>query len=39
MAHGKNSKFDKRRDFDKAVGQGKNPKLMSLVPTFIPDYE
>ena len=31
-------KFDKHRAFNKAVGPGKNPKLISLGPTFIPDY-
>ena len=30
-------KFDKRRAFNKAVGPGKNPKLISIGPTFIPD--
>ena len=33
------SKFNKRRAFDKAVGPGKkNPKLINVGPTFIPDY-
>ena len=31
-------KFNKRRVFNKAVGPGKNPKLISVGPTFIPDY-
>jgi hypothetical protein len=30
-------KFNKRRAFNKAVGPGKNPKLINVVPTFIPD--
>jgi hypothetical protein len=34
----KNSKFDKRRAFNKAIGPGKNPKLINIGPTFIPDY-
>ena len=32
------SKFNKRRAFNKVVGPGKNPKLISIGPTFIPDY-
>ena len=32
------SKFNKRRAFNKAVGPGKNPKLIAVGPTFIPDY-
>ena len=32
------SKFNKRRAFNKAVGPGKNPKLINVGPTFIPDY-
>ena len=32
------SKFNKRRAFNKAVGRGKNPKLINVGPTFIPDY-
>ena len=31
-------KFNKRRVFNKAVGPGKNPKLINVGPTFIPDY-
>ena len=31
-------KFNKRRAFDKTVGPGKNPKLINVGPTFIPDY-
>ena len=31
-------RFNKRRDFKKAVGPGKNPKLITVGPTFIPDY-
>ena len=31
-------KFDKRRAFNKAIGPGKNPKLINVGPTFIPDY-
>ena len=31
-------KFNKRRAFNKAVGPGKYPKLISVGPTFIPDY-
>ena len=31
-------KFDKRRAFNKAVGPGKNPKLINVGPTFISDY-
>ena len=31
-------KFNKRRAFNKAVGPGKNTKLINVVPTFIPDY-
>ena len=32
-------KFDKRRDFNKAVEPGKkNPNLINVGPTFIPDY-
>ena len=34
----KNPKFDKRRAFNKDVGPGKNSKLISVGPTFIPDY-
>ena len=30
--------FDKRRAFNKAVGHGKNQKLINAGPTFIPDY-
>ena len=30
-------KFNKRRAFNKAVGPGKNPKLINVGPTFIPD--
>ena len=33
----KNPKFNKRRAFNKAVGPGKNPKLINVEPTFIPD--
>jgi hypothetical protein len=29
---------NKRRAFNKAVGPGKNPKLINVGPTFIPDY-
>ena len=35
---GKNNKFNKRRAFNKTVGPGKNPKLINVGPTFIPDY-
>ena len=38
VGHGKNTKFNKRRAFNKAVGPGKNPKLIKVGPTFIPDY-
>ena len=31
-------KFNKRRAFNMAVGPGKNPKLINVGPTFIPDY-
>ena len=31
-------KFNKRRAFIKDVGPGKNPKLINVGPTFIPDY-
>ena len=31
-------KFNKRRAFNKAVGLGKNSKLINVGPTFIPDY-
>ena len=31
-------KFNKRRAFNKAVGSGKNPKLINVGPTFIPNY-
>ena len=31
-------KFNKPRVFNKAVGPGKNPKLINVGPTFIPDY-
>ena len=34
----KNSKFNKRRAFNKAVGPGKKSKLINVGPTFIPDY-
>ena len=34
----KNSKFNKRRALFKAVGPGKNPKLIKVGPKFIPDY-
>ena len=30
--------FNKRRAFNKAVGPGKNPRLINIGPTFIPDY-
>ena len=30
--------FNKRRVFNKAVGPGKNPKLINEGHTFIPDY-
>ena len=30
-------KFNKRRAFNKAVGPGKNSKLINVGPTFIPD--
>ena len=30
-------KFNKCRAFDKAVGPGKNPKLINVGPTFIPE--
>ena len=29
--------FNKRRAFNKSVGPGKNPKLINVGPTFIPD--
>ena len=32
------SKFNKRRALNKAVGPGKNPKLINVGPTFIRDY-
>ena len=36
---GKIPKFNKRRAFSKAVRSGKKiPKLISVGPTFIPDY-
>ena len=31
-------KFNKHRAFNKALGHGKNPKLIKVGPTFIPDY-
>ena len=31
-------KFNKRRAFNKAVGPGKNPRLINVGPMFIPDY-
>ena len=31
-------KSNKHRAFSKAVGPGKNPKLINVGPTFIPDY-
>ena len=34
----KNSKFNKCRVFNKAVGPEKNLKLISVGPTFIPDH-
>ena len=35
----KNSKFNELRAFNKAVGPGKkNPKLINVGTTFIPDY-
>ena len=34
----KNPTFNKRRVFNGAVGPGKNPKLINVGPTFIPDY-
>ena len=34
----KSPKFNKRRTFNKAVGPGKNPKLINVGPTFILDY-
>ena len=30
--------FNKRRTFIKDIGSGKNPKLIKVGPTFIPDY-
>ena len=30
--------FNKRRAFNKAIGSEKNPKLINVGPTFIPDY-
>ena len=30
--------FNKRSAFNKAVGPGKNSKLINIGPTFIPDY-
>jgi hypothetical protein len=30
-------KINKSRAFNKAVGPGKNPKLINIGPTFIPD--
>ena len=35
---GKCVKKNKRRAFNKAVGPGKNPKLINVGLTFIPDY-
>ena len=32
------SKCIKRRAFNNAVGPKKNPKLINIGPTFIPDY-
>ena len=32
------SKFNKRRVFNKSLGPGKNPKLINIGPTCIPDY-
>ena len=29
---------NKCRAFNKALGPGKNPKLINIGPTFIPDY-
>ena len=34
----KNSKFNKRKAFNKAVGPGKNPKLINVGHMFILDY-
>ena len=31
-------KFNKRRAFNKTVGPGKKSKLITVGPTFIPDY-
>ena len=30
--------INKRRAFNKAIGSEKNPKLINVGPTFIPDY-
>ena len=38
LGHAKIPKCNKRRAFNKAVGPEKNPKLINLGPTFIPDY-
>ena len=39
VAHGKNSKLNKHRAFNKSVCQlKKNPKLINGGHTFIPDY-
>jgi hypothetical protein len=35
---GKIPKFNKRRAFNKAVGPGKNSKLINVGPTFFRDY-
>ena len=32
-------KFNKRRAFNKALGPGKNPKLINVGPTFILYYK
>jgi hypothetical protein len=38
VVHRKNSKFNERRAFNKAVGHGKNPKSINVGPMFILDY-
>ena len=38
MGSGKFGKNNKHIAFDKAVGPGKNPKLINVGPMFIPDY-
>ena len=38
IGHGKNSKIRICSAFNKAVGPGKNPKLINVGPTFILNY-